>query len=318
MKKYGVVVTVLIFSVFLFSGFVMAAEMNFGDLGEEFVDYDGDLVADLPADESKWINPDTLIFSYTPVEEPSVYKKAWSDFLDHLAEVTGKEVMFYAVENYAAQLEALRAGRIHIAGINTGSVPYAVNTAGVKPFAMMAAEDGSFGYEMEIITQQDSKLEGLEDLKGKTVAFVSQTSNSGFKAPSAILKSEMDYEAGEDYQTTFSGRHDNSIMGVYNGDYEAAAIANSVMHRMADSGVIDMSKIKTIYKSQTFPTTAYSYVNNLHPGLAQKIKKAFFTFDWAGTSLAAEFEDDKFIPIDYKTYWEVIRKIDKANGVEYK
>ncbi len=84
--------------------------------------------------------------------------------------------MFYAVENYAAQLEALRAGRIHIAGVNTGSVPFAVNTAGVVPFAMMANEDGSFGYEMEVITQKDSELEGLEDLEGKTVAFVSQTS----------------------------------------------------------------------------------------------------------------------------------------------
>ena len=318
MKKYGKIFTILILSVLLFSGFVMAAEIDQSDLAAEFVDYDGDLVADLPADESEWINPDTIIFSYTPVEEPSVYKTAWSDFLDHLAEVTGKKVMFYAVENYASQLEALRAGRIHIAGINTGSVPFAVNTAGVVPFAMMAAEDGSFGYEMEIITQQDSELSKLEDLERKTVAFVSQTSNSGFKAQSAILKFEMGFVAGKDYETTFSGRHDNSIMGVYNGDYEVAAIANSVMHRMDASGAIDMSEIKTIYKSQTFPTTAYSYVNNLHPGLAQKIKKAFFTFDWAGTSLEEEFEDDKFIPIDYKTYWEVIRTIDKANGVEYK
>src|SRR6056297_4128568 len=103
MKKIGQVLTVLVLSVLLFSGFVMAAEMDHGDLAEDFVDYDGDLVADLPADESEWINPDTIIFSYTPVEEPSVYKTAWSDFLDHLSEETGKDVMFYAVENYAAQ-----------------------------------------------------------------------------------------------------------------------------------------------------------------------------------------------------------------------
>jgi len=154
MKRFGEILTILILSVILISGFTAAAETNHGDLAEGFVDYDGDLVADLPADESEWLNPDTIIFSYTPVEEPSVYKTAWSDFLEHLAEVTGKEVMFYAVENYASQLEALRAGRIHIAGINTGSVPFAVNTAGVVPFTMMAAEDGSFGYEMEIITQK--------------------------------------------------------------------------------------------------------------------------------------------------------------------
>ncbi|MFW6230013.1 MAG: PhnD/SsuA/transferrin family substrate-binding protein, partial [Halanaerobium sp.] len=105
--------------------------------------------------------------------------------------------------------------------------------------------------------------------------------------------------------------------GVYNGDYEVAAIANSVMHRMAENDTIDLDEIKTIYKSETFPTTAYTHVNNLHPGLAQKIKEAFMTFDWEGTSLDEEFSEDQFIPIDYKTYWEVIRTIDKANEVEY-
>ncbi|MFW5988273.1 MAG: phosphate/phosphite/phosphonate ABC transporter substrate-binding protein, partial [bacterium] len=169
-----------------------------------------------------------------------------------------------------------------------------------------------------IIVPDNSELQDLEDLKGETITFVSQTSNSGFKAPSAILKSEMGFEPDEDYDTKFSGRHDNSIMGVYNGDYEVAAIANSVMHRMADNDKIDLSEIKTIYKSDTFPTTAYGHVNNLHPALAQKVKKAFFTFDWEGTSLADEFDEEKFIPIDYKTYWEVIRKIDEANEVEYK
>ena len=313
-KRSIIILTILLLAI----SFNLSAEtVDFGDLGDEYVDYDGDLIADIPEDESEWINPDTIIFSYTPVEEPAVYRVAWADFLAHLEEVTGKQVMFYAVENYASQLEALRAGRIHIAGVNTGSVPFAVNTAGLRPFAMMAAEDGSFGYEMEVIVPKDSDIQSLEDLEGRTLAFVSQTSNSGFKAPSAILKSEMGFEAGEDYQTTFSGRHDNSIMGVYNGDYEAATIANSVKNRMAANGVIDLSEIETIYRSQTFPTTAYGYVNNLHPGLAQKIKRAFLTFDWEGTSLAAEFNDETFIPIDYKTYWEVIRTIDKANNVVY-
>lgn len=317
MKLFKQSIIILTVFVLAFTFISSAQDMDFGDLADEYVDYDGDLVADIPEDKSEWIDPDTIIFSYTPVEEPSVYKVAWADFLAHLEEETGKEVMFYAVENYASQLEALRAGRIHIAGVNTGSVPFAVNTAGLKPFAMMAAEDNSFGYEMEVIVPKGSDIKSLEDLEGRTLAFVSQTSNSGFKAPSAILKSEMGFEAGEDYQTTFSGRHDNSIMGVYNGDYEAAAIANSVKNRMAANGVIELSEIETIYKSQTFPTTAYGHVNNLDPALAQKVKKAFFTFDWEGTSLADEFNDEKFIPIDYKTYWEVIRTIDRANGVVY-
>ena len=87
-----------------------------------------------------------------PVEDPAVYKTAWADFLDHLEEKTGKEVVFFPVQNNAAQIEAMRSGRLHIAGFNTGSNPLAVNCAGFNPFTIMAAEDGSFGYEMEIIT----------------------------------------------------------------------------------------------------------------------------------------------------------------------
>jgi phosphonate transport system substrate-binding protein len=52
---------------------------------------------------------------------------------------------------------------------------------------MMAAEDGSFGYEMEIITYPGSGIETVEDIRGQQMAFTSETSNSGFKAPSAIL-----------------------------------------------------------------------------------------------------------------------------------
>ena len=55
-------------------------------------DRDGDLVADTPTDASQWLDPDPLIFAYTPVEDPAVYKTAWSDFLSHLEAKTGKKV----------------------------------------------------------------------------------------------------------------------------------------------------------------------------------------------------------------------------------
>ncbi len=293
---------------------------KYGDLRMGLVDADGDLVADAPTDSAEWVDPSTLIFAYTPVEDPEVYRDVWSEFLDHLSEVTGKPVQFFPVQSNAAQLEAMRAGRLHIAGFNTGSNPPAVNCAGFAPFAMMAGEDGSFGYEMEIITQADSDIREIEDLEGRTLAFTSPTSNSGFKAPSALLKGEFGMIADEDFDTTFSGAHDTSILGVYNGDYEAASIANSVMGRMIERGLVDASQIHTVYKSQTFPTTGYGHVYNLHPDVAEKVREAFFSFDWEGTKLLEEFSksgEAQFIPITYEEYWAVIRTIDAANDVEY-
>jgi len=291
-----------------------------GALDARFCDADGDLVADTPKDGGKLVDPPMLIFAYTPVEDPAVYAKVWDGFLAHMQKLTGKRVQFFPVQSNAAQIEAMRAGRLHIAGFNTGSNPLAVNCAGLVPFAMMAHADDSFGYEMEIITYPGSGVNKVEDIKGKTMAFTAQTSNSGFKAPSALLKAEFNMIAGTDFKPTFSGKHDNSILGVANKDYPAASIANSVLKRMISRGVVKAEQVKTIYKSQTFPTTGYGHVYNLKPELAAKVKEAFFSYPWEGSALKAEFEksgEAKFIPITYKNHWDVVRKIDAANDVSY-
>ena len=310
-----------IFAIVLLAAPASAAEeCPRGDLDERFCDRDGDLTADTPTDPAKQLDPDTLIFAYTPVEDPAVYKTAWADFLTHLEKETGKKVQFFPVQSNAAQIEAMRSGRLHIAGFNTGSNPIAVNCAGFVSFTIMSGLDGDFGYEMEILTYPGSGIEKVEDIKGRTLAFTSPTSNSGFKAPSALLKAEFDMLADRDFKTTFSGKHDNSILGVANKDYDAASIANSVKIRMIKRGVVKEDQLKILYKSQTFPTTGYGYVHNLKPSLAEKIKAAFFNFEWEGSSLKEEFEkngEGQFIPITYKEHWSVIRTIDKANNVSY-
>jgi len=300
----------------------VAAECQRGTLDAKFCDADGDMVADAPTDAKQWVDPSTLVFAYTPVEDPEVYRGVWDGFLQHLEKVTGKKVQFYPVQSNAAQLEAMRSGRLHVAGFNTGSNPLAVNCAGFVPFTMMADKKNAYGYEMEIIVPVDSAAKKIEDLKGKTIAFTSQTSNSGYKAPSALLASEYKMEAEKDYKPAFSGKHDNSVIGVANKDYDAAAVANSVMYRMFARNAVDKSKIRTIYKSESFPTTGYGYIYNLKPELAEKVKQAFFTFDWTNSALLKEFgkaepAQEAFMPITYKQHWAVVRDIDKAMNVSY-
>ena len=300
------------------ASFAAAQDCPRGDLDKAYCDRNGDLVADAPADPKQLVNPSTLIFAYTPVEDPAVYTKVWDGFLRHMEKVTGKKVVFFPVQSNAAQIEAMRSGRLHVGGVNTGANPIAVNCAGFVPFAIMGTKEGTFGYEMEIIVPADSPIKTPADLKGKKVAFTAPTSNSGFKAPSAILESEFHLKAERDFTPVFSGKHDNSVLGVANKDYDAAAIANEVMFRMFERKVVDKAKIRTIYKSETFPTTGYGLAHILDPALAAKIKEAFFTFPWEGSALKAEFKtEDRFVPITYQKDWSVIRKIDAATGVKY-
>lgn len=288
-------------------------------LDPRFKDADGDMVADTPAET---VDPSVLIFAYTPVEDPAVYAKVWDGFLKHLSQVTGKRVQFFPVQNNAAQIEAMRAGRLHVAGFNTGSTPLAVNCAGFVPFTMMASLKNEYGYEMEVITYPGSGIQKIDDVRGKKFAFTSETSNSGYKAPAALLRDEFKLEAGKDYTPVFSGKHDNSVLGVANKDYPAASIANSVMKRMMARNVVRPEQVVTIYKSQTFPTTAYGHVYNLKPELAAKVRQAFMTFPFEGSTLLEEFKNsdppqEKFMPITFRQHWEVVRKVDEALGVSY-
>ena len=317
--KIGLALSLFISSLCFSSIASFAEDCNRGTLDKAYCDRNFDQVADLPLDSKDWVDPKTLIFAYTPEEDPAVYANIWTNFVKHLEKHTDRKVVFFPVESNAAQLEAMRSGRLHVAGFNTGSNPIAVSCAGFVPWAMHAKDDGSYGYEMEIIVKADSPIQSPSEIKGRTMAFTSPTSNSGFKAPSAILKGEFDLIADRDFTPTFSGKHDNSILGVYNGDYEIASVANSVLQRMIRRGVIEGDKLRAIYRSPTFPTTGYGTAHNLHPELVAKIKSAFFTWDFDDDPLyKKEFaKADRFIGIRHMNDWAVIRQIDKANGISY-
>lgn len=291
---------------------------NRGDLDKRYCDNNGDLVADTPTDKSKWLDPDTLVFSYTPVEDPSVYENVFTEFMAYMEKVTGKKVKWYGADSYASQVEAMRSGRLHVAGISTGPTVFGVNLAGYVPISIMGKHDGRFGYKLQLITHKDTDIKKVSDMKGRNIAHVSPSSNSGNQAPRALFKS-MGVIPDKDYKVQYSGKHDNSILGVANKDYEAAPVASSVLDRMVDKGVVKASDLRIIWESKLFPTTSYGYAHNLNPDLQKKIKKAFLTFDWKGTALQKEFgkKSDRFIPITYQEHWTDIRTIQTANGTVY-
>src|SRR5690606_11106422 len=177
-----------------------------GQLDVRCCDRDGDLVADAPTDPAQWEDPDPLSRACTPVEDPAVYFDIWKPFLAHLSRVTGRQVRYFTVDSYAAQIEAMRAGRLHVAGISTGPTPFADNLAGYVPFAIMGSEDGTFGYTLQLYVRKDSGIRTIADLKGKRVAHTTPTSNAGHQAPMALFP-DLGIVPGVDYEIVYSGGH---------------------------------------------------------------------------------------------------------------
>lgn len=289
---------------------------NRGALDVIFCDEDGDMVADPPKDSSKWRDPSTLVFTYTPVEDPAVYRDAFKPFQDFLAEKTGKNVIYYTVQSNSAEIEAMRSGRLHVAGFSTGPTGFAVNLAGAVPLAVKGTEEEFQGYNLIVIVKKDSPFQKLSDLKGKKVAHTSQSSNSGNLAPRALFP-DQGLVPDQDYEVLYSGKHDQSVLGVNSGDYDAAPVASDVFKRMAERGVVNADDFRIIFRSPKFPTSSFAYAHDLHPDLVKKIREAFIEFRFPPEMQETFGGADRFYPVTYKEDWAVIRQIANSIGEEY-
>lgn len=289
---------------------------NRGSLDVLYCDEDNDLVADAPTDSSKWRDPSTLVFTYTPVEDPAVYRDAFKPFQDYLTEKTGKKVIYYTVQSNAAEIEAMRSGRLHVAGFSTGPTGFAVNLAGAVPLAVKGTATEFQGYNLILIVRKDSPFQKVTDLKGKKVAHTSQSSNSGNLAPRTLFP-KLGLVPDQDYDVVYSGKHDQSVLGVASGDYDAAPVASDVFYRMARRGTVNEADFRILYKSPPFPTSSFAYAHDLHPELVKKIREAFETFRFTPEMQKTFGGADRFYTITYKDDWAVIREIAENAGEAY-
>ena len=288
---------------------------NRGQLDDMYCDADGDLVAD-PPEVRRQRDPSTLVFAYTPVEDPAVYQNVFKPFTDHLAQCTGRRVVYYPVQSNSAEIEAMRSGRLHVAGFSTGPTGFAVNMAGAVPFAAKGTAEQVQGYQLFMLVKRDSPYQSLADLKGKKVAHTAPSSNSGHLAP-LVLFPDQGLKPGQDYQPVFSGGHDKSALGVRAGDYDAAPVASDVYERMVTRGTIRADDFRIIFRSATFPTSSFAHAHDLKPELAAKVRQCFYDFRFT-PEMVKEFNgDDRFRPITYREDWALVRRVAEESGTPY-
>jgi phosphonate transport system substrate-binding protein len=286
-------------------------------LNAKYVDADGDLVADPPKDEKELLDPEVINFSYVASSDTEDEETTWKEFIAALSEKLGKPVKLVTYADVNEQMRALQNGELQVTAFATGETPEAVNEAGFVPAACFADADGNFSYTMKIIVPADSDIAKPEDLEGKRMTFVRPRSNSGCTAALVMLMNEHDLQPERDYSWGFSYGHENSIKGIAENKFAAAAVASDILARMIANGDIAESDVKVIYESKPYPPGVLGYAYNLKPELRDGIVETFKTFDWKGTGLEkgpGKSGSVKFAPVEYKKDWEPVREINKTGG----
>ena len=287
-----------------------------GSLDDAYCDANRDMVADAPAEAARQRDPSTLVFAYTPVEDPALYATQFRPLLDYLGQCVGRRVVYFQVTSNAAQVEAMRSGRLHIAGFSTGPTAFAVNLAGAVPFAIKGNAEVFESYRVFMVVRADSPIQSLADLKGKRVAHTSATSNSGNLAPRAFFPG-LGLTPDTDYRVLYSGGHDRSVMGVNAGDYDAAPVASDVFNRMVGRGQVKRENFRIIWQSDPFPTSSFALAHDLKPELAERIRKCFFDYRFPEALQRDLGGNDRFWPATYAQQWAPVRAVADAVNAPY-
>lgn len=164
-----------------------------------------------------------VVMGFNPAENADVVETNSKLFSKYYQERTGLKVKTFIATDYTALIEALRSGQIDFAWLPPFSYIKAEEMAGAEVL-LKAVRKGQAVYYSAIITRSDKKINSIEDLKGKNVAWVDPSSVSGHIFPKANLMKKKGLDPDKFFgKQVFSGAHDALVLAVLNGTVDAGA-----------------------------------------------------------------------------------------------
>jgi phosphonate transport system substrate-binding protein len=200
-------------------------------------------------------------FGILSVESQGATTTRFTGFPAYFREKLGVECRIFQATDYAGVVQALNGGQIPMARLGPASYAAAwIDSNGaVEPLTTWTSPTGQAGYFSVLIVRADSPARSVEDLRGKTLAWADPNSTSGYLVPLATLRG-MDIDPARHFsRAVFSGGHEQSVLGVLNGNYDAAFTwtaeddAFGQLRMMIDRGLLQRDRIRVILQSPLIP-----------------------------------------------------------------
>lgn len=244
-------------------------------------------------------------------------------FRAKIEEALGVPVKLFAPADYDGVIQGLLGGSIDYAWLGASAYAKVVLTDPTAVELKLTKQnlDDSTGYYSIGFARADSGIISMDDAKGKIFAFADPNSASGYLIPGAELREA--YGTLEDYfaEVKMSGGHEQTIVGVANGDFDAGVswadglgnwedgYNSGAFRRAADSGLVDMSDLVEIWRSKLIPEGPLV----IRAALPQQVKDTVtqVTADLWETDPACAYNvaagDAKdFVPVEQSAYEGVI------------
>lgn len=238
-----------------------------------------------------------------PDESPTELARKAAPLVKYLEKALGQPVVFTPVTDYAAAVEALANKQVDLAWYGGFTYVQANIRSGGKAVPLVQrAEDAAF--RSVFITTQPT-IQGLADLKGKSVSFGSPSSTSGHLMPrSFLLQARIDPE--RDFKrVAFSGAHDATIAAVAAGKVDAGALNISVWEKFVADGKVDSTKVRVFYTTPSYFDYNWTVHADMPATQREKLAQAFLQLDAStpeGKEILGLQRATRFIPTKAENY----------------
>ena len=213
-----------------------------------------------------------------PDESPTELARKFAPLGQYLEAKLGMKVEWTPVTDYAAAVETVVNKKIDLAWFGGFTFVQANVRSGGKIIPLVQREEDE-KFRSVFITDAKSGINKLEDLKGKTLSFGSQSSTSGHLMPRSFLLGAKINPDADLKRVAFSGAHDATIAAVASGKVDAGALNISVWEKFVAEKKVDPAAVKVFYTTPAYYDYNWSVHADMPQALQDKIKAAFLALD---------------------------------------
>ncbi|WP_423406905.1 putative selenate ABC transporter substrate-binding protein [Heyndrickxia sp. MSNUG] len=251
---------------------------------------------------------ETIKIGAIPDQNAADLNRSMEDFAKDLSKKTGLNVEYVPSVDYSALVTAFERGEIQLAwfggltGVQARSlVPEA------EAFAQRPIDEK---FKSVFIAQNDLDIDSLEDLKGKSFTFGSESSTSGHLMPRYfMMESGIKPDKDLDGAPNYSGSHDKTYKLVESGAFQTGALNISVWEAAVKEGKVDESKVKVFYTTPEYLDYNWT-INKVDKETKKKIKDAILSMKAEDNEIMELLQTDKFIETNNENY-KAIEKVAK-------
>ena len=203
--------------------------------------------------------------------------KDYVNLINIIGDLTGIEITPIRVTDYNAAVEAVRANRAQIAWYGGKTYIQAAEIADVEAFAAGVRKgDSDASYFAYFVVPTDSKLQTLEEIKGKTLALNTIGSTSGDLIPQVeLMKVGLSVKNKDDFENVYyAGSHDACLMAVLNQHADVCGMSSRNFDARILDGTFKLEQVRIIHRSNPVPPPPLAYSKKLPIEVRNKIKQA--------------------------------------------